>query len=171
MFRYPFEYYDDQHKFLVEIAREVDKLIHEHPSKIDRFRQQVRVFVEKCENYLQSVQSVKQNPPYLLAPVLSEQDRSQLPSPKNIQDLLPDHYFILSLIHDNILSRPRFVPISKGVFSMEADWVKSCWDYYRRRAADNEEKSLIETALERVKADLARIEQTERDAQKGKLGF
>lgn len=155
------EYYRRRHEFLLEIARGVDNLIHERQSNIEHFRQQVAVFLKKCDSYLKGVESSEQNPPYLLAPVLPEQYRNELPSPQNDQDLLSDYYFLLTLIHDNVLTAPQFIPINNNIFSMETDWVKCCWEYYRPRAADGEEKALIETALERVKVDLASLKPAE----------
>jgi len=171
MFDDPFAFAYQHEQFLRRIAKEVDQLIHKDPINLDHFRQQVGAFVKKSERYLSGKAPNKQNPPYLLGPVLSVQDWDPLPAPQSQQDLLPDFYFILTLIHDNILTIPQFVPINNELYRTDDDWVKCCWDYYKSRAANGKEKTLIEAALEHVKSDLAKLNPEETDSQCGKFGF
>jgi len=151
----PFAFLDRQKEFLLQIAQEVEQLIHQAPGNLDRFRQQAGVFVKKCESYLEGKSSEKQSAPYLLGPVLPQEDWGRLAAPESREDLLPDYYFLLTLIHDSMLPVPQFVPINNGFYNTEEDWVKCCCRYYLTRAEDIKEKAFIETALQYVKLDLA----------------
>jgi len=161
----PLEFWKSRNRFLLKIAQEVDQLVSEKSEKLARFRQQVGVFVKKYEDYLANIESNKENAPYLLAPVLPDKYRAQLSSPQSKQDLLPDYYFLLTLIHDNLLSPPQFIPINKGIYQADDQWVGCCWSHYGRLMEGNKTEALIETALERVKADLAneKPEETEQN--------
>jgi len=162
MFEDPFEKMNEaeerKSRFLLKIAREVERMIRNR-SNLDRFRQQVIVFVKGCQISLglrePNKDDVSIHPPYILDPVLQDGCPKEWPKPQKKEHLLPDYYFLLQLIHDNLLSQPQFIPINNGFYTMEDDWVKCCWQYYRRHATDSKEKGLIETALEHVKVDLA----------------
>ena len=145
----PYYPWERKGKFLLSIAQEVDKLIHENPSNLDHFRRQVGVFVsgyEVCFGLRQpSAQDVSAHLPYLLAPVIDGGWPKEWPKAQKREDLLPDYYFLLTLIHDNLLPPPKFVPINNNIYNADNQWVEACWGYYRSRVADAE-KVFTETA-------------------------
>jgi len=154
----PLEFWKSRDRFLLKIAREVDRLI-QNPSNLAHFRKQVIVFVKESQISLGlrelNEHDVSIHPPYILAPVLQKGWPMEWPQPQKKEDLLPDYYFLLTLIHDIVLQPPQFVPINNGLYALEDYWVKCCCQYYITRATDSKEKALIETALEHVKADLS----------------
>ncbi|MHC4461407.1 MAG: hypothetical protein ACYS6W_02270 [Planctomycetota bacterium] len=160
-----------QERLMLKIAQEVERLAHKDPANLDRFRQQVSVFANKCQSYFNGKPTEKQNLPYLLGPVLRDEGLGQLPVPKSKEDLLPDYYFLLTLIHDNLLPPPRCVPINNNIYKTQNEWVERCKFHYVYfgLSEGNRMEALVQTALWHVKDDLAKAVGTPNKGDKVKL--
>jgi len=153
----PFEIWNSQNEFLLEIARQVDRLITNNPKNLYYFRENVRLFITKYEVLFglkkQGNQEAPINPPYILAPLIEGGYPKQW-QPQKQEDLLPDYCFLLAIIHDAMLPSPSFVPINNDIYSVEDSWVQSFWSYYGSLRGGGT-IALIQTALEFVKNVIA----------------
>jgi hypothetical protein len=114
-------------------------------------RQQVKIFVDKYEDYKAKGLSSEVQPPYLLEPFLPEAYKGQLTPPKSTEDLQPDYCVLLTLIHDNMLPSPQFVPINDGIYEAGGEVARLCAEHYLGRGEGQDTRALIETALQSVK--------------------
>jgi hypothetical protein len=138
-----------EHKsFLLKIANEVEKLLANHANQ-KRFKQYCKFYEELAEhqkkaNEQQAFSSSDKTYPGLKL-VLSK--FGGIP-PQNNKEALEKYYLLLIIIHDYLLE--DYVPVCcKPPIGLAG--LVGCLDFN----LTNEEQTIIETALEHVKADLA----------------
>jgi len=173
------EQYQD---FLCRIAKQVDSLLIEDTSAIDRFRQHLQIFAvqhnkhvewmekekEKCfkKGLTFSVSSNMKVPPEYKDPGLMlviNPVTKHLPEPKSKEEEYQRYYIILASIHDNVL--PEVERIDNGTLPEQAAYL--IWNLLHESYDSEHRRLFIEQARERVKAEKpAETEQENKDAKR-----
>jgi len=150
-------------KLLERIAEEVENLIMQNPTAVEKFKKNIKVFKQHVQKYLKA-QKNKPDP--------------QTPNPVKweIKDKLSCYYATLAVIYDSVKAK---TPVAfsdnhwqKSSLSTSLDnYISGMLFHYATSDKSPYGNTGLDTAIKWVKADLASIEPTETDFGQGKIGF